>query len=138
VLEIEGRFVEIQDGDWSVPFRILSEADTKHKYIVGFGPESQVNIFTYVNGEKGSDLAYMRGLPVKGGFETNHLLIVAVGLQVALYVSGEPALFATDPNFDERYKSGPFELVVCNFADTPLEVRWDNLRIWDISDLPLP
>ena len=52
-----------------------------------------------------------------------------------LYVNGEPALFTTDPDFDERYASGDFALLVCNFADTPLEARWDNLRIWDISDL---
>jgi hypothetical protein len=33
------------------------------------------------------------------------------------------------------FEKGKTHLAVCNFADTPLEARWDNLRIWDISDL---
>jgi dipeptidyl aminopeptidase/acylaminoacyl peptidase len=80
----------------------------------------------------------MRGLPVQAGLEPNRLQILAVGPQIAVYVNGEPALFTTDPNFDERYKSGLFDLVVCNLGDTRMEVRWDNLRIWDISGLQLP
>jgi hypothetical protein len=63
---------------------------------------------------------------------------VAVGARVALYVNGEPALFGVDPYFGEQHASGMIELVVCNFADTPLEARWDNLRVWDISGLSLP
>jgi hypothetical protein len=53
-------------------------------------------------------------------------------------VNGEPALFGVDPYFGEQHASGMIELVVCNFADTPLEARWDNLRVWDISGLSLP
>jgi hypothetical protein len=142
VFEIEGRFVEVQDGDWQVQFhRPSSEAD--NTYTVSFGPEGAGNVFSYVNmwgyvhGEKWGNDLYMRGFPVRMGLETNRLQIVAAGPQIALYVNGEPALFTTDPDFDERYASGEFSLVICNFADTSLEVRWDNLKIWDISDLSL-
>jgi hypothetical protein len=137
VFEIEGRFVEVQDGGWQVQLFRVSEADTK--YVVAFRPESQVNIFTIVNGENFSDLAEMRGLPIRGELETNHVKIVAVGPQIALYVNGEPALFGTEPYFDEQHADGgEVSLTVCNSADTPLEARWDNLKIWDISDLSLP
>jgi hypothetical protein len=143
VLEVEGRFVEVENGNWSVNFRQWHDpaTDAEGKYDVLFEPRGYVRVGKrhFAEGQEGHwTLAEIQGLPVQAGFEPNRLQIVAVGPQIAVYVNGEPALFATDRDFDERYKSGPFDLVVCNEANTPMAARWDNLRIWDISDLSLP
>jgi hypothetical protein len=108
------------------------------EYKVIFEPNGHVSIGKLHSIEGHRNLADMQGLPVRAGFEPNRLQILAVGPRIAVYVNGELALFATDPDYDERYKSGPFDLVVCNQSDTPLEARWDNLKIWDISDLAPP
>jgi hypothetical protein len=65
-----------------------------------------------------------------GGYETNHLQIVVKGSQIAVFVNGKAGGFATDP-----LDGGRIAFSVCNFADTSLEARWDNLKIWDITDL---
>ena len=64
------------------------------------------------------------------GYETNHLQIVVKGSQIAVFVNGKAGGFATDP-----LDGGRIAFSVCNFADTSLEARWDNLQIWDITDL---
>jgi hypothetical protein len=140
VLEVEGRFVQVEDSNWHVNFHRWHDPaiDVNGEYKVIFEPNGHVSIGKLHSIEGHRNLADMQGTPARAGFEPNRLQILAVGPQIAVYVNGELALFATDPDYDERYKSGPFDLVVCNQSDTPLEVRWDNLKIWDISALPLP
>lgn len=149
VLEVEGRFVQAGEGNWSVNFRQWHEPATgaEGKYHVMF--ESGVNVridkrlFTpSATGAEGQErhwnLSERQGLPVQADSKPNRLQIIAIGPQIAVYVNGEPTLFGTDPNFDEQSGSGLFDLVICNLGDTPMEARWDNLKIWDISDLELP
>jgi hypothetical protein len=140
VLEVEGRFVAVEDGNWHINLRQWHDPNTdvggKHE-VMAF-PDGTVQISSVASDQGPVLMAQLQGPPMRPGLETNRLQIVTVGPQIALYVNGEPALFATDRYFDERYERGEFSLVVCNEADTPLEARWDNLRIWDISDLSLP
>ncbi len=68
--------------------------------------------------------------------EWNHWQIIAKGSRLAVYVNGEPALYLDDSKFTPEYGSGRFELKVCNVGDAPLDVRWDNWKVWDISKLP--
>jgi hypothetical protein len=61
----------------------------------------------FAEGREGHwNLAEIQGPLVWAGLEPNRLQIVAVGPQIAVYVNGEPAMFGTDPDFDERYKGG--------------------------------
>ena len=140
VLEVEGRFVEVENGNRHVNFRQWDDPDTGlgGKYEVMFEPNGNVWIGKVHPTEGHQVLAEMQGLPVQAGLETNRLRIVTVGPRIAVYVNGEPVLFFADPDFDERYQSGPVSLVACNSADTPMEVRWDSLKVWDISGLELP
>jgi hypothetical protein len=50
-------------------------------------------------------------------------------------VNGKPTLYANDPGYTERFETGPVVLTICS-DDQLLRVDFDNLRIWDISDLP--
>jgi hypothetical protein len=135
VLEIEARFVAFEDANWHIYFRHWNGPgpDEHGQYSVDVRPEGAVIINKGESGT-GSNLAEGRGLPVLGGFETNRLQIIAVGPKIALYVNGEPALLAADPNPDERYASGDAGLNLCSYSDTSAEARWDNLRVWDISE----
>ena len=70
----------------------------------------------------------------KRGLETNHLQIIAQGPQIAVYVNGEPSWFV----YDESLSTGRINLRVykgMTDSDTPLRVHFDNLKVWDISDL---
>ena len=78
------------------------------------------------------------GNATRTGTEWNHWQIIAKGPQLAVYVNGEPIMYLDDAGFTQDYGSGRLELNVCNEGDVPSDVRWDNLRIWDISRLPLP
>ena len=132
VLEVEGRFVQVENGDWQLNFR--SNEETNNALTVGFWEEGGVWLTSFADPEINT-LADWQGFPVRGELGTNRLQLVFVGPQVAIYVNGEPVLFGIDPYYTEGYAGSPVRLSVCNFADTPLEARWDNLRIWDISDL---
>ncbi|NJL94941.1 MAG: hypothetical protein HC915_15085 [Anaerolineae bacterium] len=67
---------------------------------------------------------------VNTGRSENTLLAVCVGDYLALYVNGE---FVMETR-DERYGSGYAGLAIGSFdAGEPIEVLFDNLRIWDGS-----
>jgi hypothetical protein len=56
---------------------------------------------------------------------------------MAAYVNGKSLLYVEDmyyatPKAQKEY----LDLNACNPGQAPLEVRWDNFRLWDISDLP--
>jgi hypothetical protein len=69
------------------------------------------------------------------GFDTNRLMIIAQGPQIAFYVNGEPLWFV----YDESSSRGTIELGAENrIHDTLLRVHFDNFKVWDITDLPTP
>ena len=74
---------------------------------------------------------------IKPGYETNHLQIIAKGPQIAVAVNGEWATLVTDPYYTTQMEKGRIRLKVNNEdGGTPLRAHFDNLKIWDISDLP--
>jgi predicted Ser/Thr protein kinase len=137
VLDVDGRFISGGVGDWQVQLREwwTGELEGEGKYSAGINADGVAYIH---RSESGEVFDLVQGLPVKRDFETNSLRIVAVGSQFALYVNGAPALYVNDPGYTERFKAGRTKLLVCHKGVTPLRVHFDNLRIWDISDLALP
>lgn len=137
VLEVEGRYVTVQNGNWHVNFRQWYDpaTDVDGKYEVRVLQEGAVELGRYATDEGLILMAQLQGLPALSGPETNRLQIVAVGPQIALYVNGAPALYINDPGYTERFKAGRIKLLVCHKGVTPLRVHYDNLKVWDISDL---
>jgi hypothetical protein len=133
VVEVDGRFVAVSDGSWMVKLREWSsespEADGG--YSVSVSSTGQLDI---LRSENHDTISLGRFWPksLKRGYETNRLQIVVRGSQIAVYVNGQVGGFVTDPRPFDR---GRVAFTVCNFGNTSLEARWDNLRIWDISDL---
>jgi hypothetical protein len=133
VVEVDGRFVAVSDGDWMVKLREWSSESPRADggYSVNISSMGQLHI---LRSENHNTISLGRFSPksLKRGYETNRLQIVVKGSQIAVYVNGQVGGFVTDPRPFDR---GRVAFTVCNFGNTSLEARWDNLRIWDISDL---
>jgi tRNA A-37 threonylcarbamoyl transferase component Bud32 len=133
VLEVDAQFVSGERGHWDVGFR-QSESDNS-SYWMDLLPDGGFELHKTVNGDGVSLVQYQDPSILKQGFgTTNHLTIIAQGPRIVVYVNGELLCFA----YDESLSEGRITLGVSNRADTPLRVHFDNLRIWDIADLPLP
>jgi len=145
VLKVDGRFVAGDEGSWQVHFRGWSDsaADQDGQYVVMVGPNGWLNLVRFegvpsVKPPVAQDfkLGQRRGRLMKRGDEANHLQIVARGPQIAVYMNGVPVLYTEDAGYTGRFKSGWVSLVVCNSGDVPMRAHWDNLKVWDISNLP--
>ena len=76
-------------------------------------------------------LARIEGDPSRK-YERQHLRIVVKGAQIAIFLDEQISFLVED----EALVSGNFNLGVANYGSLPLRVHVDNIKIWDISDLP--
>jgi len=135
VLEVDAQFVSGGWGRWHVGFR-QSESGTS-SYLMDIFPNGDFQLHKSVNDDattlvQGQDVSvssFEEGLGT-----TNRLAIIAQGPWIAVYVNGELLCFA----YDESLSRGVIALGISNFADAPLRVHFDNFKVWDITDLPLP
>jgi hypothetical protein len=65
------------------------------------------------------------------------LQIILKGTEIAVAINGKWQVLATDLYYTTD-AGRRMRLEVINSGALPLEVRWDNLKIWDITDLPAP
>jgi hypothetical protein len=72
--------------------------------------------------------------PLMTGADKNHLVIIALGNRVAVYANEKPLVLVKD----ETWQAGTARLnfgVCSDNTDAPLQVRFDNLKVWDITGL---
>ncbi|MCP4424913.1 MAG: protein kinase [Chloroflexi bacterium] len=132
VLEIDGRFLPDDfpnNDDWQIQFRKWGFGNF---YVLIISQDGYLNLIRQENGEP-VDLAAHGGAPVVAEPDTNHIQIIAVGMETAVYANGEPVFYVDDPGYSDQYGAGSINLGVCNLGDAAREVRWDNLKIWDVS-----
>ena len=129
VLEVDARFISGESGHWDVGFR--QSESRPSSYWMDLSLDGAFELHKTLD-EDGTEL--MRGQDVSAfgqGFgTTNHLTIIAQGPWIVVYVNGQ-LLCAT---YDESLSEGQIVLGAYNRADTSLEVQFDNLKIWDISE----
>jgi len=135
VLEVDAQFVSGGWGRWDAGFR-QSESGTS-SYLMDIFSNGDFQLHKSVNDDattlvQGQDVSI--SILEEGLGTTNRLTIIAQGPWIAVYVNGELLCFA----YDESLSGGRIVLGASNFADTPLRVHFDNLKVWDITDLPLP
>ena len=142
VIEIEGRVVSGDNGVWQIHFRKSGQRIdaggwvTASNYSIFRGTVGNITIVR-------NDNRNMTNLPLQTNAEvplahftdTDHLQIIAKGPQFAILLNGVPVTFTEDPN-SQWFKKGILEMEVCNLGEESLRVQFDNLKIWDISDLP--
>jgi hypothetical protein len=131
VAEVGARIISAShDGGWAFTFRD-KQPDAGSRYSVGFWFDGWLDFL--VDAETDYEPFSTQGAPVRAGPETNHLLIVAKGPDFAIYVNGEPVTLVRD----ETFASGVISLGIhSRDPDQSTEVRFDNFKIWDISDMP--
>lgn len=66
----------------------------------------------------------------------NHIQLIVRDAGMGVFVNEIPTLYADDPAHVDANTLGSFSLNVCNTGAEPLDTKWDNFRVWDISGLP--
>jgi hypothetical protein len=98
------------------------------------GYEYQVHYGGYVScGRTGGRTIFASQQSANPGTQTNHLLVIAKGPEITLFLNGEPLAHFSDSS-SARGNVGVF--VKSNSSFWKAEGAFDNYRIWDISDLP--
>lgn len=135
VLEADMRLVSGKQVSSQIQFRVWDRPVQQQggAYVVTFDGEGFGLLRCQ---DKGCpNLSNYSGSAIRRGTEWNHIQIIARGGRVVVYVNGEPAMYFEDSNDSQDFRSGRVNLTECNMSNAPLEARWDNLRIWDISRL---
>ncbi|MDO9303287.1 MAG: hypothetical protein Q7T89_17995 [Anaerolineales bacterium] len=138
--EFDVKFLSGKEGNWNFTFHRTKDGLNSYatKYAAGGNYQGGV-FFNKCNSALGTDCTTLKEISDGSlivGTDWVHIQVMARGPKMALYVDGKPALYVEDPNYTEAYNQGEFMLVLCNSADLTMEVRWDNLRVWDITGLP--
>jgi hypothetical protein len=74
------------------------------------------------------------------GLETNHLLIIAKGSKFAFYVNNKPFYYLESPSVFQQgdILLGNTDGSGANDLANPAIVAFDNFKIWNIWDIPIP
>jgi len=141
VLDVDVQVTSGESGGWYVLVRDSSgtaQEPVGASYGVGVYLDGMVGLWKNVSGTHVGLVQgeYFHTLTfIKQGLSTNHLTIIAQGPQIAIYVNEEPVWFVQD----ESSSRGLVHLGLNNGTpNTVLRVRFDNLKVWDISALPRP
>jgi polar amino acid transport system substrate-binding protein len=138
VLEVEAQVGDYEWGTWHTCFRYLPETLEQLGptfYCVDFSPDGVSNLYKNIDSAPTS----LVQSPSISSFDfgtPNHLMIIAHGPQIAIYMNGEPVTLVYDE--PSRRARISLELGACNGADVLIRVYFDNLKVWDITNLPLP
>jgi photosystem II stability/assembly factor-like uncharacterized protein/tetratricopeptide (TPR) repeat protein len=122
VLDVTVQFVSGTVGNWHLGFR-----DTT----INFFPDGS---YSFEGG------AMKLSSEEDGGIDPNteviRLTIVAQGSKMAFYVGGQPLVLLEDSVFLEKTVNLFFGACSDASTETPFEVKFDDLKIWEISGLP--
>ena len=126
VMEFDFRLVKAGIGGVYPSFRLQG----KDVYVVNLGLEGFVNLSTQT-----VDRHQLLAETQTGLFEIGkdiHLSIIAKGSRIALYLDDQPVLMAEE----EFLEQGGVILGIWNGSDVPMQVNFDNFKVWNISNLP--
>jgi hypothetical protein len=135
VLQIDIRFVSGGEGsDFQINVRRRDGAG----YILHGMLGHSVSIFREIRGGECSQIptTAVWQSDMRPAWETVRYQLVAQGPTLAVFADERLVFFAVDPEYAQYPASGEVQLSTCVGSATAAEVHYDNLKIWDISDLP--
>ena len=136
VAEFDVRFVSAfgaNHQDWQLQYH----RNGIGHYFISLAGDGWIHIAKCAAGSDGcSALVSYTGNPINSDDSWNHVVLIVRGTEMAAYVNSAPTLYINDVSAPEEFKKGYFSVTSCNFATNTLETRWDNFKIWDISNLP--
>lgn len=131
-----------QRGDWEFHFHTQ---DGPHSELYTLNLIINTDYLEFQKSVKGESpetwgVGRTPGGEMEGRLESNHIILIVRGTEMAVYANGTPVLHILDTPYSEHSTTGEFSLVACHMgndpAGEPVEARWDNLKLWDISLLP--
>ncbi len=127
VAEVDARIVSAADpGGWGFIFR-EQPFPQSFRYHINF---DNIGMSLFLDTGSYTDLFSLQGAPVQPAPESNHLLVIAKGPDIAIYINGEPVTVVSHMTLS----SGIVSLGI-HAGEQETEVHFDNFKIWDISDL---
>lgn len=136
VAEFDVKFVS-NPGENHQDWQLAYHRNRSGLYSISLTEEGWINISKCAAGLDGCPaLVSYKGRPINSGDSWNHIVLIVQGTKMAAYVNGVPTLYVNDAPTPSEFRKGYFSINACNFASTTLETRWDNFRVWDISNLP--
>jgi hypothetical protein len=134
VAEFDARFLPDTNkhSEWLFFFRLYDTPYTS--FAVNY--DGSVSIIDLLN--VGESLDFPSA--AKSGLETNHLLVIAKGSKFAFYVNNQPFCYLESPSV---FQQG--DILLGNYDGSgavdiahPAIVAFDNFKIWNIREIPLP
>lgn len=126
VVEYDAKFVLGGSGNYSFQYGV---------YALGGNYQDGI-YFVKCNRDSCPGFAEHRDSSLSLDTAWKHFQLFVRGPRLAVYLDGLPVLYAEDQNYSKKDSQGFFSFTLCDFGNTPMESNWDNLKIWDISDLP--
>jgi hypothetical protein len=129
VMTADFRFIS-GDGSSCIGSRWLYDSPALAWYSICFFLDGNYDIYrsySYI----GLTLAKGLASTYRTGLATNHLKMVARGSQMAFFLNDEPLQLIND----DTVNSGAFGFWIESKTSTPLEVHFDNLKVWNITNL---
>lgn len=134
VLEVDAKFIFGTAGNWHLllgNIQPIPQGSDNTTYSINFSPagtfnfnENQTNI---VEGQASS--AFGSGMGV------NRVTIIIQGKGIAAYINEEPLFLVKNVALQNDMQEIAFGACNDESEDSPLEVRFDNLKVWDITNL---
>jgi serine/threonine protein kinase/formylglycine-generating enzyme required for sulfatase activity len=133
VLEVDEQFISGTTGNWHLLLNSLQPAlqDAENTpYSINFFPDGS---FLFAKGQ----MEIVKGLSPNfvPGMETNRVRVIVQENKIAAYINEEPLFLVKNAALQDDIQVIAFG--ACNNAseDSLLEVRFDNLKVWDITNL---
>ncbi len=123
VMEFDARVISAGHGSIYVHFRVQE----KNVYAAEVAPEGWMRLATQTISDD-TLLAETRVSPIKPN-EVNRVRIIAKGPRIALYLNDRAVLMA-DKEFTDQ---GGIILGIWNGSSTPMQVNFDNFKVWHIT-----
>jgi serine/threonine-protein kinase len=133
VIEVDGRFVSGDSGYWGISWQWGGAQVTGVLIPYLVGPVQMV----HCENEDCASLGDIRSPVLNPVGEANRLQVIVKGGEIAVAINGEWQVLATDLYYTTEEGRRP-RIEVYNSGASPLEVHWDNIKIWDITDIPAP
>jgi TIR domain len=127
VLEIDER-ADFTQADQQVQFRKTQNS----VYAIAIEQDGNLTILRSESQQTVNLLSH-QGFKVHRPADGNHVQIIVKGARIAVSANGELIALVIDP---QPLQGGSVSLEVCNKSSTQVAGRFDNIKIWDISDLP--
>ncbi|MGZ9234922.1 MAG: hypothetical protein ACXW4E_05300, partial [Anaerolineales bacterium] len=138
VLEVEAKFVTDTWGSLHFIFRGMPptlQRSIDIVYFMGLFPNGTFFLNKNIGANQINIVEDPAVPPLQAGKENNRLMMIAQGSSMAVYINGEPFVLVQDATW--QYGRTVLNFGACNESDTDtaLQVQFDDLKLWNITDL---